>query len=200
MCAEFDRRLASAWRRFWQLWPMLGNTSSHISQRLRLLDTCVAGVLLWCNGSWTLTQRQRRRLRTTQTDMMRKIACVRRAPEEDGLAWFRRATGIARAAAAKAKIGSWLRRHLNAKWAWAGHVARMEHNRWAKKLTFWRAELAGVAQWQRPVRARAGAFGRWEKDLQKYCSDSGHGHWRSFAQSRDHWQTAAAAFCEAYML
>ena len=139
-------------------------------------------------------------MRTTQNDMMRKVACVRRGPDEDGLAWFRRATNIAREAAAQAKVGSWQGRHLKAKWTWAGHIARMGDERWAKKLTHWRAELAGVSQWQRPVRARAGAFGRWEKDLQRFCVEGGHADWSVWAADRDAWQRSAAAFVDYFLV
>ena len=131
---------------------------------------------------------------------MRKIVGARRRPDEEGLAWFRRATGVAKAATETTKVGSWLRRHLLSKWAWAGHVARMEKDRWAKKLTFWREELVGVAQWQRPVRARAGAFGRWEGDAQTFCLDSGFRDRRALAQHRGLWQGAAAAYADAYMV
>jgi hypothetical protein len=191
---EFDRRLASAWRRFYQLWPMLSSKGSSLTQRMKLLHVCVSGVVLWGCKSWTLTKRQKQRLKSTQNEMFRKVANVRRRPEEDYVAWLRRATQSARIMARNGNIPSWLHLCLSAKWRWAGHVARMPDDRWALRVTKWREELRGVNQWQRPVRVRAGAFRRWKKELQAFCDHCGLGQWQVGAQDRAAWASRADAF------
>eukprot|EP00973_Karenia_brevis_P085325 11841722-Karenia_brevis.AAC.1 len=60
--------------------------------------------MLWCAESWTLTVRQKRRLRTIQRHMLRTIAGPRRHADEDYLKWIRRASEQAEERARTAKV------------------------------------------------------------------------------------------------
>jgi len=191
---EFERRLASAWRRFHQLWPMLGYRKCSVPKRLKLLDSCVAGVLLWANNSWTLTQSEKKRIRTTQTAMVRKIVAVRRKPDEEYVSWMKRATNRARQEAADAGVADWQKQHLMAKWRWAGHVARMPGDRWALKISSWRSEYKGDKSWNRPLRFRPGAFARWEKDLDRFCASGGCENWWEKASNKLEWKVLESDF------
>ncbi len=161
------------------------------------MDIAIGGVVLWAIKSWNLNTCEKRRLNSIQLEMCRKIVAVRRCPNEDGLEWMRRANCVTRQRMRECGLQTWLAKHLRAKWLWAGHVARMPNDRWARKLTGrWRCML-NVPVWQRPLRARRGPPRRWENDLQRHCDNQGFGRWEHKAADRDAWLQAAEAFAGA---
>ncbi|CAE8643178.1 unnamed protein product [Polarella glacialis] len=58
--ADFEARMASAWRRFWSLKDILLRRNCPIAPRLRILDMTVMKCLLWNSQTWKLTSRQKR--------------------------------------------------------------------------------------------------------------------------------------------
>ena len=85
---EFKNRLRMAWRKFWQLWPVLGKRSGNMSKRFRLLDSAVGGTLLWACQSLTLTVAQTRQVRTAQRRMQRKLVGGQKRPDEEWLVYM----------------------------------------------------------------------------------------------------------------
>ena len=81
--AEVVARINAAWAKFHKLWPLLGRRDGLIKERLRLFDMCVTQTILWCCESWTLAQAEKRRLRTVQNDLLRRIAGPRGFAEEE---------------------------------------------------------------------------------------------------------------------
>ena len=191
---EFQRRIASAWRRFFALRQLLCNRNGDLHKRMRMLTTSCGSVALWGNKSWTLTLAEKKKLRSTHRHMLRLVLGARRRPTETFVDWIKRTTRQALIIADKTGVRCWLEIHLLNKWAWAGHVARMPTDRWAKRITEWRLELMGVAPHNRIRRARAGARIRWESDLQKYCDWKGFGRWELAAQDKIQWSEAARDF------
>ncbi len=152
----------------------------------------MGGVLLWGSASWSLTQREKRLIRGMQLSVMRKVVGVRRSPYEDYIEWLRRATRRAKEMGEQAGMSSWLKRHFLAKWSWAGHVARMPDDRWAKKLTMYMTMFDGMPVWQRPLRARRGTFRRWENEIKNRCHAEGLQNWALAAQNKMQWNSLLA--------
>ena len=64
-----------------------------------------------------------------------------------------------------------------AKWRWAGHVARMNDNRWTKRLTDWQPRTG--------KRRRGRQKTRWRDDLTAYLGVT----WAREATDRRKWKT-----------
>ena len=65
----------------------------------------------------------------------------------------------------KLGVQCWLRQHLRMKWQWAGRIANMNEERWAKRVTLWRdsvGQTEASSERDRPLRVRPGNRMRWE--------------------------------------
>ena len=141
---------------------------------------------------------KKRKLRSTQRAMLRRIAGPGRHPEEDYVHWIQRATRVAETKARQAKVECWLQKQLLCKWAWAGRLANMEQSRWARKTTMWRDSAWWRDQAQtsrtRPLRSRPGRFSRWEDDMCRFAEFKGLPSWQESARNQDLWQDLAQDF------
>ena len=190
--AELKARMGAAWGKFRALWPILGKRDGNLLKRLRLFDSCITQTALWCNESWLLTKVEKRLLRSTQNNMLRRIAGPRRKPEEQWVDWVKRSTREARHAAKKAGIRFWVESHLRSKWCWAGHVLRMSGDRLAHRSAIWRdsawqtteKDMPAKLRVRRPHRTR---WFRWEDDLRRFADQHVSGSWQEAAQDREAW-------------
>ena len=177
MAAELDARIACAWGKFHEAWPLLRRRDTSLAKRLRLFDAKVGAAALWCCESWTLTRRQKQRLRSTERAMLRRFAGPRCNAAEEYIPWIKRATHCAESKRDEVGIKSWVEAYYWKKWSWAGHIARNDAHRWTCRLTKWRdhtwwSSLDHRSSACRPLRARAGHFQRWESDLVKLAGGS----------------------------
>lgn len=67
------------------------------------------------------------------------------------------------------------------KWKWAGHIARLQDDRWTKTVTFWTGPLAR--------RYRGRRFTRWEDDIKKITGPQ----WKKIALEREKWKALEEA-------
>ena len=175
---EFEARLRAGWAIFSNLSAILRKKDSSEKKRLQLFQATVAKTVLWCAGSWKLSVAQKRKLRSTQRAMLRRMVGPNRRPEEDYITWVRRATSKAEEKARTAGTPCWVERQLKEKWRWAGKTANMERERWARRTTEWRNNDWWNSQAKRtlscPVRSRAGRFHRWEDEFVSFAQ---HNHW-----------------------
>ena len=187
---EFQNRMRAAWGKFHGMWPLLGKRDTSVRKRLRLFNSTVSRTALWCSESWALTVDEKQQLRTTQREMLRRIAGPRRVPEESYVDWIQRATPVAENRAREAGVPGWLDMHLEAKWAWAAKVVNMEDSRLARRVVLWRdsewwREQDHNARTSRPVRKLGGLQRRWEDDLRKFCRDRYGEQWQHLAKRND---------------
>ena len=206
---EVKERLAGGWKKFHALDQLLLNKNASVKKRLKLFDSCVGSGVLWCNESWRLSQDEKRKIRSTQNTMMRKIVAVRVQNGENWVEWVKRATKITRRWAKEAGVRSWVKEHGKKKWEWAGHVQRRSEAQWVKKVTQWRDSQWGAAQPQggnayarggmrthvRPGRRR---WLRWEDPMRKYAALRHIGEWQDLCansdEGRERWRTLGAKF------
>ena len=186
---ELDARVAAAWGKFRQIWPLLRRKDTSVTKRLRLFDSSVGSCFLWCCESWTLSKQQMSKIRSAQRSMLRRFAGPRRRPDETYIEWVQRATREAEAVATQAGVRMWVPAVLSSKWCWAGHVERMGPHRWAKRMTHWRDDRWWKEQDHRssalrPKRARAGRHTRCEHDLCKFAAELGWVSWNKAACER----------------
>ena len=168
-----------------------------------LLLKCTSSCVPWCSESWLLTQEEKRRLKVTQNNMLRRIAGPRRLPEEDYVGWIKRSTRTAVAAAREAGVRLWVEEHYKAKWTWAGHVARMDAERFAKRATEWRdsdwwtLERETYQQSLRTTRPQRTRWFRWEDDLRRYAAKCKWASWKTQAADKHNWMHHCSSFIQA---
>ena len=91
----------------------------------------------------------------------------------------------------------WIKRYHS----WAGHVARLEGKRWAKKALmfkntkWWRAQQQ-METGHRHTKTR-GNISKWEGSLVRYHTD--HDRWYEAAQNRERWQKTFPDFERAVL-
>ena len=127
---EVNNRIASAWRMFWSMKPLLMNRKVSIIRRLRLFDATVGSCATWCCESWTLRAAELRKMETARRSMLRKIVITIRSDAEEWVDWIIRATHRALEWSTRAGVRVWGMLHHSRKWAWAGHVARSGSDTW----------------------------------------------------------------------
>jgi hypothetical protein len=195
---EVRNRIASGWRLFWALKPLLLNHRSCLMRRLRLFDSTVGSCVLWCAQSWSPRVEELRLLKTARRAMLRRVVGCRRAPEEEYLSWIVRVTRKAEAMAKKYHVRDWSQAHAEMKWAWAGHVARRPATTWVWRVTTWRDSLwqnlcieGGCSRPLRPSRRRSTKL---EDPLRRYCVEEVLGTWTTLAEQRNDWAERGRSF------
>ena len=190
---EFEARLRAGWAKFSSLSELLTKKDTSVTKRLKLFDATVSKTILWCSESWKLTVAQKRKLRSVQRSMLRRMVGPGRRPDEDYISWIRRATRTADHRAREAGVACWTESFLRSKWRWAGKIANMSPERWAKKTTDWRNHDWWSNQSRGtltcPTRSRPGRFVRWEDDIVSFGKDKGWASWSEMAKLPETWQT-----------
>ena len=167
---------------------------------MQLFDATVSKTVLWCSETWNLTVRQKRKLRSTQRCMLRRMVGPARRPDEEYLSWVRRATRVAEDKARNAGVSCWVESYLKAKWRWGGKIICMPANRWAKRMTQWRDHTWWEQQSKGtvgcPIRSRPGRFSRWEDEFVSYAKHAGWDSWVVAASNPTTWQENEQHFIE----
>jgi hypothetical protein len=201
---ELRSRIGAAWAKFHKLRPLLLKRNGDLQKRLKLFDACVGQTALWCCESWLLTKEERRALTSAQNSMLRRIAGPRRYADQPWIEWIKHATRVARKHSQSAGIRMWAEASLRAKWQWAGHVARMDESRLAKRTSEWRDSEWWRTEQELPQalisrRPRRGKWFRWENDLRQYAEYSSWDSWKKVAQDRVLWESKTDAFLKHAM-
>ena len=77
------------------------------------------------------------------------------------------------------------------RWRWAGHVARMNDNRWTVRLNEWRPRT-GKRSSGRPAR-------RWRDDIQEYAREVANADvWSRAAKDRKLWKGLEEGFARRW--
>ena len=171
---EVERRIQNAWKTFWSLKEHMKGKLP-IALKRKLIDMCILPVLTYGAQSWSLTEQQKSKLKICQRAMERSIIGVKRTDRVRNTA-LRSITQVIDVGVKTAKL----------KWEWAGHVARMHHERWAKIVTHWTPE-GGHRRRGRPRR-------RWCDDLVVFAGQT----WTDIAQNREVWKENGEAFAQQW--
>ena len=97
-----------------------------LSLKRQVFDQCVLPTMTYGCQTWSLTKATTQRLRTAQRAMERKML---KAKLKDKIP--------CREIRAKTNIKDVVKFAAKQKWKWAGHVARLNDNRWTKRITDW---------------------------------------------------------------
>jgi exonuclease III len=170
---EVKRRCAIAWKRFWSLKFILKNNYISAEKKIEVLRSCVFATLIYGSQTWACKETTLKKIRTTQMAMERSILNIRRTDRK-------RNTFIK----SITQLEDLVKSIKTLKWKWAGHVIRIDNNRWTRKLTIWRPNWG-----QRKVgRQRV----RWDDDIVKALGSS----WTRYARDRSKWSNLGEAYAQ----
>ena len=169
---EVQARITAGWRAFGRHKNILLEKEIPMTLKKRVFDSCILPTISYGSETWPLNNNICYKLRTAQRAMERSVTKVKRIDKI-------RAEDIR----ARTKFKDVVEHVQKMKWRWAGHVARMNENRWATRCTDWiprdRKRPAG-----RPLQ-------RWRDDLVKFKGNN----WREGCQDRAKWKK----FLEGYL-
>jgi Reverse transcriptase (RNA-dependent DNA polymerase) len=172
MTKELDTRISAAWRSFWALKKFL-LSELPIYHKRNLMDSVILPVFTYGAQTWTLSNEDERRLRCEQKAMERRILKIslreHRTNEE-----IRNIT----------KFEDVVEKARKLKWDWAGHLQRMNKNRWAKSVENWTPTDGR--------RNRGHQMKRWKDDIEKV----GLGRWREKTNDRMNWKALRETYVQ----
>ncbi|KAI5716805.1 hypothetical protein M8J76_012671 [Diaphorina citri] len=162
---EVTRRITIGWKKFWQLKHILKNQKVPNNLRSKCLEICVYPSILYGCQSWALTKKLESRLDSTQHRMQRAIL---------GIKWQDKVSN--KKVENQLKTRNLAKEAKMQKWKWAGHVMRMQGERWARTLTEWTPKYS--------KRSRGRKTRRWRDVFNKIVGNS----WPATARERVKWR------------
>ena len=121
-----------------------------IKLKAKVFDQCILPVFTYGAETMSFTKKSTEKFRVAQRAMERamlKITLRDRKTNE----WIRKKTGLTDVISTVAKK----------KWRWAGHIARMEHSRWTRRLLEWRPRANNRSRGRPPK--------QWIDDIRSSC-------------------------------
>ena len=172
---EIKRRIAAGWGAFGQYREIL-KSKIPLSLKRKVYNQCIQAAMTYGCQTWAVTKRMQDRLKTTQRSMERAMLGITRRDHRTN-EWVRQQTGVQ----------DIIVRIKQLKWQWAGHVARLNDNRWTRTVTEWL-----------PIhlrRKKARPKMRWEDDIKKYIGVT----WMRVARDRKDWKHHEEAFIQQWI-
>lgn len=195
--SEVDWRIERAWAAFYAKKQLFLRSNASISARIRLLERLVPNTLLWCAGSWHATLADLRKIRSTQTQMLRKIIAIKRYPNEDLDAYMPRCYRCCDRFRVASHTMRWDERSQMYVARFAGHIARMrlhDPDRLTLQALHWRnqAWLDIVAENNNgnQLHCRRLKVWRWESSLVRFFGRA----WEAVADDREEWERQTRNF------
>lgn len=125
MDREIDRRIGLGWAAYGKHRHLL-ESNIPLCLKRKIVDQIILPCVTYASETWSTTQRQNQKLRVMQRKMERRMVGVtlRDRRRND---WLREQTKVKDIVVALKEN----------KWRWAGHIGRMENQKWAKMTTDW---------------------------------------------------------------
>ena len=146
---EVQKRITAGWSAFGKYKFIFTNREMPISLKRKTFNACTIPAMTYGCKTWTLTKTIVHKLQVAQRAMERKILGIKitdKIPNEE--------------ITVQTNILNIIKHITSTKWRWAGHVARMQDNRWTIRTTEWQ-----VRKGRRP---RGRPKMRWKDDIMKW--------------------------------
>jgi hypothetical protein len=173
---EVLRRIKSGWSCFGRHKEILCNKNIPMSLRRRVYDQCVLPTMTYGSETWSTTKYLESKLQSAQRAMERQMLHIS-LRDKVRCSVIRQKTGV-KDVIIKIK---------EAKWRWAGHLARRSDNRWTKRLTDWQPRTG--------KRKRGRQKRRWRDDLTTYLGTT----WARLAADRTSWKDHEEGYIRHWM-
>lgn len=167
---ELDRRINMAWRKFWSFKEILKSKLS-LKLKKKIMDSCILPCLTYAAQTWVFNKCIKNKIRTCQRSMERSIL-GHKLKDKQKSETIRR----------KTKVIDAVQHAQRLKWRWAGHIARLSNNSWAKQLTKWKGPGG--------KRKRGRPNDRWTDDIVKVAGSD----WLTTAIDRGKWRQLEEAY------
>ena len=169
-------RIKAGWSCFGRYKDILCDKKLPLILRRRVFNMCVLPTMTYGCETWTTTKYLEQKLRTAQHAMERRMLNITLRDKV-------RNSEIRN----KTKVKDIIEKIKEAKWRWAGHVARRDDNRWTKRLTEWQPRTG--------KRRRGRQKRRWRDDLTAYMGTA----WSRLAQDRSRWLLHEEGYTRLWM-
>ena len=146
---EVQLRIKAGWAVFGKYKEIFQNKEIPICLKRKIFNQCIIPTMTYGCQTWSLTKDIANKMEICQRKMERKMLGLKqidRIPNST----IRERT----------EVDDILKAITKAKWKWAGHVARMNDNRWTVRCTEWQVRH-GKRSRGRPKR-------RWHDDIQQW--------------------------------
>eukprot|EP00794_Sanderia_malayensis_P008022 gene8022-8881_t len=173
---EIKRRSQAGWIAFYKHKDVFLEKSIPICLKRKIFDQCVLPSMTYSSETWTLTKKMEHKLQTTQRSMERMMTGYSRRDRKTNV-WIRE----------QSKVKDVITTAKSIKWRWAGHVARMDDERWTQLTTEWQP-IHGK-------RARGRPKTRWRDELVITTKTIA---WKRIAKNRNEWRNLGEVFAQQW--
>ena len=136
---------------------------------------CVLPVLTYGAETLTITKASANKLRVAQRAMEREMLGISLRDKMTN-EWIRQQT----------RVTDVMERIALLKWNWAGHIARMNDDRWTKTIMQWRPPM------KRPMGRPPE---RWTNDIKRMAGAT----WQQVAMNREKWRSMGEAYIQQWI-
>lgn len=161
---ELMRRIGLTWAAFGNLRHVF-KADLPICLKRKVFNQCVLPVLTYGAETLTLTKKIVKKIKVAQRAMERSMLGLTLRDHITNIELRRRI-----------KLVDAVERIAILKWNWAGHIARIQDNRWTKRIIEWRPRQDAYRNRGRPPT-------RWSDDIRRI-----HTNWIQEAQNRKTWK------------
>lgn len=171
--SEIKRRITLAWKKFWTLKEIMKNKTIDVSTKKKIYEITILPSLTYGCQTWPVRKEDEDRIAICQRKMERSMLGLKLSDKITNVQ-LRRIT----------KVMDAQKRIRLLKWHWAGHICRMNNNRWTKRLTEW------------IPRDRKRGKGRPSKRWRDIFSQRGGSSWMRTARDREVWKGLGEAYAD----
>ena len=168
-------RIKARWSCFGRFKDILCDKKLPMHPRRRMFNQCVLPTMTYGAKTWTTTKYLEQKLQTAQRAMERKMLHVTLRDKIKN-------TEIRR----QTQVKDIMVKLKEAKWRWAGHLARREDNRWTKRHTEWQPRTG--------KRSNGTQKRRWRDDIIPYMGPT----WTRNARVRKKWQNHEECYVQLW--
>ena len=172
---EVQKRIRAAWSVFGKYKYIFANKEIPISLKRKTFNSCIIPTMIYGCETWTITKSIAHKLKVCQRAMERKILGIKLTDKTPNTTMRE-----------KTKLDDIIETATKAKWRWAGHVARMNDNRWTIRTTEWQVRKGKRSQ-GRPKQ-------RWSDDIVKWQGAT----WTRTAKDRTKWRNLAEGYFQQW--
>lgn len=167
---EIDRRIQNTWNKYWSMKEIFKSDMA-VQIKTRVMNTCLLPSLTYGCQTWKFTNKTRNKIISCQRALERSMLSIQKIQKIR----HEKIRNISKATDA-------LEQTQRLKWKWAGHVARLQDERWTKRVTLWSGPKG--------KRHRGRPHARWEDDITRIAGSN----WTETAKDRDKWTSLEEAF------
>lgn len=167
---EVERRAQSTWNKYWSLSEIF-KSNMPIKTKTKVMTSCLLPCLTYACQTWKFSSKIKNKIITCQRGIERSMLNIKKIQKI-------RHTKIRKITEAKDALSH----AKKLKWKWAGHVARLDDDRWTSRVTKWKGPY-GKRLKDRP-------YSRWADEIIKIAGPC----WTQIAQNRDKWKSLEEAF------